>query len=326
MEKILITRGIPRNGLELLKKEFDIYVNPNDRNMSRDEILEHIGDVFGMVAMVSDKIDKEIMDRAEKLKIIANYGVGINNVDIEYATEKNIIFTNTPGVLTQSTAELGWSLVMACARRIRESDKFVRDGKFTGFAPTLMLGKELYGSKLGIVGMGRIGASIARIARLGFNMDVAYFNRHISDRELLVDAKRVELDELLKSSDVVIVTAPLNSESRHMISKREFGLMKDSAIFVNIARGEIIDTDALIDTLKNNKIFSCGLDVYENEPNFDKRLLEFDNCVLLPHIGSATFKTREKMAQIVANSIISVYKNRCPEFAVNKEKLCSAKN
>ncbi len=326
MKKVLITRNIPENGLKLLKKEFNVYVNPNDRNMSRAEILEHIGDAFGVVSMVSDKIDREIMDRAKELKVIANYGVGINNVDVEYATEKNIIFTNTPGVLTQSTAELGWSLVMACARRIYESCKFVKGGEFTGFAPTLMLGRELYGLKLGIVGMGRIGVSIARIARFGFNMDVFYFNRHISDREMLVDAKRVELDELLKISDVVVITAPLNSESRHLISKREFGLMKDSVIFVNIARGEIVDTDALIDTLKNNRIFSCGLDVYENEPNFDKRLLDFDNCVLLPHIGSATIKTREKMAQMVANSIISVYKNICPEFAVNKEKLCSAKN
>ncbi len=325
MEKVLVTRNIPQNGLDLLKKEFDVYVNPHDRNMTKDEILDKIGDVFAIIPMVSDKIDKDIIDRAKKLKIIANYGVGINNVDIEYATKKNIFFTNTPGVLTQSTAELGWALIMACARRIINSDSFTREGKFTGFAPTLMLGKELYGLRIGIIGMGRIGSSIARIARFGFNMEVVYHNRSTSEKELLVDAKRVELDELLKTSDIIILTTPLNSDSKHLISKREFEIIKKDVVFVNIARGEVVDTSALIDALKQKKLFSCGLDVYENEPDFDKRLLEFDNCVLLPHIGSATIKTREKMANIVANNIISVYKNRCPEFTVNKEELCAAK-
>jgi len=324
MDKVLVTRDIPKNGLDMLKRDFEVYINPYDRNMTRDELIEKIEDVFAVIPMVSDRIDKDVIDRAKKLKIIANYGVGINNVDIEYATKKGIFFTNTPGVLTQSTAELGWALIMACARRIVDSDSFTRDGKFTGFAPTLMLGKELYNTRIGIIGMGRIGSSVARMARFGFNMDVVYCNRNTSDRELLVDAKKTELDELLKTSDVIILTTPLNDESKYLISKREFNLMKNDVIFVNIARGEVVDTNALIDTLKSGKIFACGLDVYENEPDFDKRLLGFDNCILLPHIGSATIKTREKMADIVASNVISVHKNKCPEFLVNREALCAA--
>ncbi len=325
MKKVLITRNIPKNGIEMLEKEFDVYVNPYDRNMTKEEIIDKISDCFAIIPMVSDKIDKEVIDKAENLKIIANYGVGTNNVDTEYATKKGIFFTNTPGVLTQSTAELGWALIMACARKIIDADKFTRNGKFNGFAPTLMLGKELYGLQIGIIGMGRIGSSVARIARFGFNMRVVYHNRNISEKELLVDAKRVELEELLKTSDVVILTMPLNNESKHIISKKELSLMKDDAILINISRGETINTNDLIETLRKRKLFACGLDVYENEPNFDKRLLELDNCILLPHIGSATIKTREKMAYIVANNVISAYKNRCPEFVVNGEVLCAAK-
>ncbi len=325
-EKVLITRMIPQNGIDILKREFDVVVNPHDRNMTKDEILDQIGDFFSIVPMVSDIIDKEVLDRADKLKVIANYGVGINNVDIDYASKKGVIFTNTPGVLTQSTAELGWALVMAASRKIVSADRYVREGSFNGFSPTLMLGVELYNKTIGIVGMGKIGSSIARIAHFGFGMNVVYHNRNISDRALTLDAERVELDELLKQSDVVIITAPLNSESKYMISDDEFDMMKENAVFVNIGRGEIVDTNALIEALNSKKIFSCGLDVYENEPNFDKRLLNFDNCVLLPHIGSATDKTRMKMAEMVANSIISVYHGQCPDFVVNGDELCSAKN
>ncbi len=325
-QKVLITRKIPENGIRALEKHFELIINPNDRNMSHREIMQNIEDVFAIIPMVSDIIDREILDRAKNLRIIANYGVGTNNVDIEFATEKGIYFTNTPGVLTQATAELGWALIMAAARRIVEADRFTRSGKFTGFAPTLMLGVELYGRTLGIIGMGRIGSSIARMARFGFNMNVVYYNRRVSDRELLVDAERLELDELLKISDIIVVCAPLNDGTRHLIGHKEFGLMKEGAIFVNIGRGEIVDTDALIEALRDGRLFSCGLDVYENEPNFDKRLLEFDNCILLPHIGSATIKTRERMAEIVANNVIKVYRGDCPDFVVNGEALCGAKN
>jgi glyoxylate reductase len=325
MEKVVITRQIPENGVDILKSIFNVYMNENDRNMTKKEIKDAIKDAYGIVSMVSDPIDREVIDSAKNLKIIANYGVGINNVDIEYATQKGILFTNTPGVLTQSTAELGWALIMAAARLIPQADKLTRDGKFNGFAPTLMLGQELYGKTIGVVGMGKIGSSIAKIARFGFNMNVLYFNRSVSDKELLVDAKKVELNRLLQESDVVVLTTPLNDQSRYLIGEDEFGLMKNTSVFVNIARGEVVDTNALIDALSKGKVFSCGLDVYENEPNFDKRLLGFDNCILLPHIGSATHKTRQKMSEIVANNILSVYHGKCPDFAVNGDVLCNAK-
>ncbi len=326
MDKVLITRVIPENGIEILKGEFDVIVNKEDRNLTKSELAELSKDVFGIVSMVSDKIDEEVIENAKNLRIIANYGVGINNVDINSATEKGVFFTNTPDVLTQATAELGFSLILACARHIPQADRFTRSGKFKGVNPVLFLGKELYGSTLGIIGMGRIGATVARMAHFGFNMDVVYYNRTKSDREKLVGAKRVELEYLLKESDVVVVCAPLNEDSKYMLGKNEFSLMKDDAIFVNIGRGEIVDTNALIEKAQAYKDFVVGLDVYENEPNFDRRLLELDNCVMLPHIGSATHKTRMKMAEIACTNVLKVKKGECPDFVVNGGELCRAKD
>ncbi len=325
MDKVVITRKIPENGIELLKGEFELVINEESRNLKKDEIMELSKDAFGIISMVSDKIDSEVIENCSNLKIIANYGVGINNVDIEAATSNGIFFTNTPDVLTQATAELGFSLILAVSRHLLQADSFTRSGKFTGFDPVLFLGKELYGKTLGIIGMGRIGSSVARMARFGFNMRVVYFNRGKSDRERLVDAERVELNQLLKESDVVIVCAPLNEDSKYLLGRDEFSLMKPDAVFVNIGRGEVVDTEALIEKAKSSDKFGVGLDVYENEPNFDKRLLELKNCVLLPHIGSATYKARMRMAEIVATNVLKVKKGICPDFAVNGGELCRAK-
>ncbi|WP_022670069.1 2-hydroxyacid dehydrogenase [Hippea alviniae] len=324
--KVLITRRIPENGINILKSKFEVILNKENRNLTHKEIKALSRDVFGIVSMVSDRIDQEIIENAKNLKIIANYGVGINNVDIEAATKKGILFTNTPDVLTQATAELGFALIISLARNITAADRFVREGKFVGFDPVLFLGKELYEKTIGIIGMGRIGSQIARMSRFGFNMRVIYYNRNRNPYDNLVDAERVELKELLKRSDVIVVSAPLNEKSKHMLSYDEFKLMKNDAIFVNIGRGEIVNTDALIDKAQKNPDFKVGLDVYENEPNFDKRLLNLKNCILLPHIGSATFKAREKMAEIVAENIVKVYEGECPDFAVNGGQLCNAKD
>lgn len=326
MDKVVITRKIPENGIELLKGEFELIINEENRNLTKKEIVELSKDAFGIISMVSDKIDREVIDNCTKLKIIANYGVGINNVDIEAATSKGVFFTNTPDVLTQATAELGFSLILAVCRHIVQADGFTRSGKFTGFDPVLFLGKELYGKTLGIIGMGRIGSSIARMARFGFNMRVIYYNRGRSDREKLVDAERVELEQLLKESDVIVVSAPLNDDSRYLLGRDELSLMKDDAVFVNIGRGEVVDTEALIEKANNSERFGVGLDVYENEPNFDKRLLKLKNCVLLPHIGSATYEARMRMAEIVATNILKVKEGICPDFAVNGGDLCRAKD
>ncbi len=319
MQKVLITRKIPKNGIEILNQYFDVDINEENRDLTYNEINKRAKGCFGIISMVSDNIDKKLMDSAEVLKIIANYGVGFNNIDIRCATSKGIFVTNTPDVLTQSTAELGWSLIMAASRRISEADSFVKKGQFNGFAPTLMLGKELYGAKLGIIGMGRIGSTIARIARYGFNMDVAYCNRSKSRSENIVDAEKTELDQLLKTSDVIVVTCSLNEDSRYLINYDEFKLMKKNAVFVNISRGAVVNTKALIKAVKNNMIFSCGLDVYEDEPRIDEDLLKMPNCTLLPHIGSATYSAREKMAEIVANNVVSVYKGKRPDNLLNEE-------
>ena len=324
MEKVLITRRIPENGINILKSRFEVILNKENRNLTYEEIKTLSRDVFGIVSMVSDKIDKGIIENAKNLKIIANYGVGINNVDIEAATKNGILFTNTPDVLTQATAELGFALIISLARNITAADRFVREGKFVGFDPVLFLGKELYKKTIGIIGMGRIGSQIARMSRFGFNMRVIYYNRNKNPYDKLVDAERVELKQLLKESDIIVVSAPLNEKSRYMLSYDEFELMKSDAIFINIGRGEIVNTDALIKKAQNSPNFKVGLDVYENEPNFDKRLLNLKNCILLPHIGSATFEAREKMAKIVAENIVKVYEGKCPDFAINGGHLCNA--
>lgn len=325
MNRVLITRKIPKNGIDMLNEYFDVDVNEEDRNLTYDEIIERAKGCFGIISMVSDRIDKKLIDRAADLKIIANYGVGFNNIDIAYASSKGILVTNTPGVLTQSTAELGWSLIMSASRRIVEADSFIREGKFNGFAPTLMLGKELYGKRLGVIGMGRIGSTIARMARYGFNMDVVYYNRSKSRNENLVDAEKTSLNNLLESSDVIVMTCSLNDDSKYLIDYEEFKIMKKDAVFVNISRGAVVNTKALIQFAKENKIFTCGLDVYENEPNIDNALLKLSNCVLLPHIGSATYSARENMAEIVANNVISVYKGARPDNLLNEEMLWRAK-
>ncbi len=326
MDKVLITRKIPENGIDILKGEFTLIVNEKNRNLTRQELMELSEDVYAIISTVSDRIDEEIINNAKKLKIIANYGVGINNVDINAATRRGIYFTNTPDVLTQATAELGFSLILTAARHIPQADRFTRSGQFSGFDPILFLGKELYGATIGIIGMGRIGSAVARMARYGFNMHVIYYNRSKSDKEKIVDANRVGFEELLKVSDVIIVCAPLNEESKYMLDRKAFSLMKDDAVFVNIGRGEIVDTDALIEKAKSSKKFTVGLDVYENEPDYDKRLLDLENCVLLPHIGSATYRARMRMAEITCTNVLKVKKGDCPEFVVNGGDLCRAKD
>ena len=325
MNKVLITRKIPENGIDMLNEYFDVDINEEDRDLTYSEIIERAKGCFGIISMVSDNIDKKLIDSAANLKIIANYGVGFNNIDITHASSKGIFVTNTPDVLTQSTAELGWSLIMSASRRIAEADSFIRNGEFNGFAPTLMLGKELYGKRLGVIGMGRIGSTIARMARYGFNMDIVYYNRSKSRNENLVDAEKTSLNNLLESSDVIVMTCSLNDESKYLIDYDEFKLMKKDAVFVNISRGTVVNTKALIQFAKENKMFTCGLDVYEDEPNIDEDLLKLSSCVLLPHIGSATYSARGKMAKIVANNVISVYKGVRPDNLLNEEVLWRAK-
>lgn len=293
-------------------------VNRNSRSLGREELINNIKGIDGLVSMLSDPIDGGVIKSNPDLKVVANYAVGYNNIDVEAATRQGVAVTNTPGVLTEATADLTWALLMAVARRIIESDQFVRQGQFKGWGPRLMLGSDVYGKTLGIIGFGRIGQAVARRAR-GFNMEILYNKRtRLSrDREEKLGVQYAEVDELLKRADYISINAPLNKSTYHLVGLQEFELMKNTAIVINTGRGPIIDESALVEALKEGKIAGAGLDVYEEEPEVHPGLMELDNVVLTPHTGSGTIETRDKMAVMVAEDVIAVLKGKRPANLVN---------
>jgi len=314
-----MTRKILPAGIDLLKNFTDeLIVNTEDRNITRQELLENVKGTSAIASMLSDKIDKEVMETAgPQLKVIANYAVGYNNIDVEEATKRGIMVTNTPDVLTNATADLAWALIMVVSRKIVESDQYCRDGKFIGWAPKLMLGMELTGKTIGILGAGRIGQATARRAK-AFDMNILYCSRHDKwELEIETKAKRVGLEDLLRNSDIVSIHLPLADETFHLLDTHELGLMKESAILINTGRGPIVNEQALVDALKAGKIAGAGLDVFEEEPKIHPDLLKMKNTVLLPHIGSATTETRSKMSEMVAENIISALKGETPSNPVN---------
>ena len=260
--------------------------------------------------MLSDNIDSELIENSKKLKVIANYAVGYNNIDVAAAKKHNISVFNTPDVLTETTAELGFSLLISVARRIVEADTFTRSGAFEGWKPSLFLGTDLFGKTIGIYGFGRIGQAVARCAT-GFNMNIQYYNPSRKfNAELLLNAKQVDFDRLLTTSDFIIITAPLNENTKHKFGINEFKKMKKNAVFVNIGRGPIVIEKDLVTALKNNEIFGAGLDVYEFEPEIDSELYSLDNVIILPHIGSASAETRAEMAKLCITSVKNVLENK----------------
>jgi lactate dehydrogenase-like 2-hydroxyacid dehydrogenase len=251
--------------------------------------------------------------------MIANYAVGFNNVDVETATQKKIPVSNTPGVLTDTTAELAWALVFSVARRIVESDSFCRDGKFEGWGPMLMLGQDISKKTLGIIGAGRIGTAMALKSK-GFDMNVLYVDQeHNQVLESELNAKKTDLSTLIAESDIISLHVPLTEETHHLIGEKELASMKETAVLVNTSRGPVIDEKALIQALEDNQIFGAGLDVYEQEPTIPKRLKQLDNVVILPHIGSATKDTRSKMAEMAAENMIQGLNGEKPDNCVNPE-------
>ncbi len=317
MMKVFVTRKIPQNAIEILKEHFEVQTWEEDRAPKKEELIENIKDVFGILCLLTDEIDKEVIEKAKNLKIISNYAVGIDNIDIKYATQKGIIVTNTPDVLTQATAELAWALLFAVARRIVEGDRFVREGKFKGWEPLLFLGKEIHQKTLGVIGAGRIGTAFALKSK-GFDMRVVYFSRNeneVLQRSLCAEKK--SLHEVLREAHFVSLHVPLTNETYHLIDKEEFKLMRKDAIIINTSRGAVINEEELVKALKEKRIAGAGLDVYENEPKIHPELLTLENVVLLPHIGSATYHTRKKMAEMAARSIVDFYKGRIPKNAVN---------
>lgn len=315
-EKVLVTREIPEAGLRLLE-EFDTTVL-SEEPPERGRLLEAARGVEGVLSVLTERIDAEFMDAAaDNLKVIANYAVGYDNIDVEAAKERGIVVTNTPVVLDETTADTAFLLLLAAARRLGEAERFLRAGKYTAWGPKLLLGPEVWNKRLGIIGLGRIGQSLARRAK-GFDMDLFYydpFRNESAERELGV--KYLEFEELLSTCDFISLHTPLIPETRHLISKAELERMKPEAVLVNTSRGPVVDEAALADALENRRIFAAGLDVFENEPEVHPKLLELENALIVPHIGSASFEARDRMATTAAENLRAVLKGEEPPNPVD---------
>jgi glyoxylate reductase len=304
-EKILVTREIPESGLRLLA-EFDLTVL-FERPPTRDELLEAVRGASGVLSTATEKIDGEVMDAAgEDLRVVANMAVGYDNIDVEAARERGVIVTNTPGVLDETTADAAFILMLAAARRLGEGERLLRAGEWEWWGP----------KQLRLVGLGRIGQAVARRAK-GFGMAVLYHNRSRSEEaEKELGAQYFDLDDLLRESDFVSIHTPLTDETRHMIGERELGLMRQTAVLVNTSRGPVVDEAALAEALAEGRIFAAGLDVYEEEPRVHPKLLELENAVLAPHIGSATIETRDGMATLAAENLAAVLRGGQPKTPI----------
>ena len=315
--KILVTREIPEAGLRPLE-DFDVTVL-SERPPERGELLEAAHGVDGVLSTLTEQIDAEFMNAAgENLKVVANMAVGYDNVDVTTANERGIVVTNTPDVLDETTADTAFMLLLAAARRLGEGERIVRSGRWEAWGPKMLLGPDVWGKKLGIVGFGRIGQALARRAR-GFDMEVLYSARsRREEAEKELDARYLELDALLGECDFLSLHIPLTEETTHLIGAGELEKMKSEAVLVNTSRGPVVDESALAEALAEGRIFAAGLDVYENEPEVSPRLLELDNVVLAPHIGSASFETRDKMAAMAGEDLRAVLRGEQPKNPVNQ--------
>nr|WP_309098382.1 D-glycerate dehydrogenase [Fredinandcohnia onubensis] len=311
---VYITRKMPKEIYEKLAMHFDVKMwHEETIPVPREVLLKEVENVDGLYCLLTDTIDKEVFDHAPNLKVVSNLAVGYNNIDVKEATSRRIIVTNTPGVLTETTADLTFALLMATARRVIEASDFLRSGEWGAWSPMELTGQDIYGATIGIIGMGRIGEALVKRAK-GFNMEVIYYNRSRKlETEKNLGIKYVDLHTLLKKSDFVCLLLPYSPEVHHLIGEEELSLMKNEAILINSARGGIVDETALYHALKNNQIWAAGLDVFEEEPvPLDHPLLTLPNVVTLPHIGSASVKTRTNMAHLVADNIINVLQGREP--------------
>lgn len=307
--KIFLTRALPEKVMERLFSLYDVEMNEEDRVLDKQEIIAGIQGKDALLCLLTDNIDADIMDANPNLKMIANYAVGFNNIDIAAASDRGIKVSNTPGVLTDTSADMAFTLLVSLARRIPEADKFLRTGAWNGWGPQQFLGADIFGATLGIVGLGRIGKAVAKRAH-GFDMNIIYWNRtrlsNEEEKELGLTYKTK--DELLKTSDFVSLNVAFTPETKHLISQKELKLMKPSAYLINTARGPVVDEQALVDALRANEIAGAGLDVYEEEPKVHPDLMDMDNTVLLPHLASATIATRTKMGMIAIDNLEAFFK------------------
>ncbi|MEA2684274.1 MAG: glyoxylate reductase [Chloroflexota bacterium] len=319
-DRVFATYPVPEPGLEILSAAFLVRVHPARPQPDREAMRAGAEGCRGMLTLVRDRVDAELLEALPELRAIANYGVGYDNIDIVEATRRGIVVTNTPDVLTAATADLAFALLLACTRRLGEGERLVRSGGFGGWDPQMLLGLELEGATLGLLGVGRIGLAVARRAT-GFGMKLLHVSRHESAEATALGSRRVELNELLDASDVVSIHVSLNDDTRHIIDASALRRMKPTAYLVNTARGPIVDEVALAQALREGWIAGAGLDVYEREPQVEPALLELDNVVLLPHLGSATTRARSEMARVAATNLVAALSGHRPPNPVNPEVL-----
>jgi len=314
---IFVTRRIPPAALELLRRQAGrVDVFDEEFPMDHAQLVAAARDRDGIMVMGNDRVDAAVLAASPRLKAVSNYSVGYDNIDVAEATRRKIIVTNTPGVLSEAVADLTWALLLAAVRHVVVADRFVRSGQWKGWAPTQLLGADVAGKTLGIVGAGRIGAAVARRAT-GFSMKIIYTARQDKPDMRALGATRVSFGEILRQSDFICVHVPLTSETRHLFDETAFRKMKPTAWFINVARGAVHDEAALVRALREHWIAGAGLDVYENEPRVAPDLLELPNVVLLPHIGSATVETRERMALMAAENLLAILRGDKCQNAVN---------
>lgn len=338
--RVFVTHQLPDKAIERLGAVCDYSVGTSGSTLDRQHLLAGVREADGLICQLTDLIDREVLNAGSKLRVIANLAAGYNNIDITAAEKSGIFITNTPGVLTDATADLTWALILAVTRRIPEADTFVRKGHFTGWNIGLLLGTSLNGKTLGIIGYGRIGRAVARRA-MGFGMkviycgrdDIAYrddpqYNAHMIARQSMTNplsqsaridgltARRMTFNQLIENSDIVSLHVPLAATTRHLINAATFARMKPTAFLINTARGEIVDETALVEALKHRRIAGAGLDVFENEPQISEALLQMDNTVLLPHLGSATREARTAMAMLAVENVIDALSGKEPRNVV----------
>jgi len=314
-KRVLITNILPPVAYQLLSKKYN--VTWNKKPLTEEALAGEVGPYHALLTTLLEPVKRRVLEAATHLKCVANCAVGFDNIDIETAKRLGVWVTNTPDVLTEATADIAWALILSCARRLPEGESLVRKGKFKGWRPLMLLGRELQGKTLGIYGFGRIGQAVARRGR-AWNMPILYHQRkrESSRVEKYFHARYVPFEDLLRNSDIVSVNVPLTPETRNRFTLREFKKMKKQAIFINTARGAIHREKDLAYALKNKVLFSAGLDVYESEPKIDRELLKLKNCTLLPHLGSATIETREAMATLAARNIDLVLSGKRPQTPV----------
>ncbi len=311
MPAVYVSRRLPDPVMAEFARRFTLIGRPADRPATRAELLDAAAVAEAMAVTLTDRVDEELLQRAPCLKIVAVYAVGYDNVDVAAASRRGIVVTNTPEALTEATADLTWALILAVARRIPEAERLVRERRWEGWTPTQLLGADVFGKTLGIIGMGRIGRAVARRAA-GFRMNVLYHNPHplAPDVDRALWVRSVSLTQLLQDADIITIHGPLNDSTRGMIGKAELALIRRTAYLINTARGAIVDEPALIEALEQGRLAGVGLDVYPEEPRVDPRLLALPNVVLLPHIGSATHEARMKMGLMVLENITAVLAGR----------------